>query len=303
MKDRLNRPKRMADMLDTIFAVSRHHFVDFFKIFLVMLGPIILLEAIILLAIGKPFFRDAASGSNVFDSWINTFLLEETITSSIKEEITSIFSGLLILIFTFFGNVAVLYIVDFLRKGKAYDLTEEIKRSFSKTGAIIGSSILIFIISFFAILFIIVAAVMLTFLFDAFSPFAGVFFVILSVIAMIVILVFLILRIIFYLARIAFGSSITESFSESWNMTKGRVLSLFGIFFVLYIVIGIIEEGIMFVVGLLLGNSVLYQFIFGLVLILTSVIMAVAYAVIYFDYVSRHDAADLKEMIEQYKQQ
>jgi len=52
--------------------------------------------------------------------------------------------------------------------------------------------------------------------------------------------------------------------------------------------------------GIFLGNSVLLSIISGVVSLFTTMIFSVGYAVMYLDAKTRHDADDLKEMIEDY---
>ena len=101
-----------------------------------------------------------------------------------------------------------------------------------------------------------------------------------------------------------FGSAVLDEgspgFTRSWRLTQKRGWPLIGLYIVFSLIIGVISSAIELTFGLFLGNSVLLSMIVSLASIFTTMIFSVGYAVMYLDLKVRHDADDLKEMIEDY---
>lgn len=303
MKEQLNRPKRFGEVLDVIFTLSRYRFMDFLKIYLIVIGPIILLEMLVQISMGKSFFRDIGPGANWFEQIINSFADENIFESNLKEDLVN--TGLLFLTIFFgvFATISVLYVVDHIRKEEDYDLSGVIKQSFTKFLPIIGASALLFISILALFIIIIIVSVIIGVILDSLSTLLSALFIFVLILGIVVIMIYLGVRLSFYIAKIAFNSSVIESFQESWRMTKGRVLFVFGLYLIFTLIIGVVLNVFEFSFGFALGNSILFRLIINLVTLITTMIGAVAYAVVYFDLQSRHDASDLKMMIEEYEQE
>src|SRR5699024_816820 len=83
MDDLFNKTKGFGEILDHIFQLIKTYFAPFFLIFLFILGPVFLLEAILLLVTGTSFFRHLGVGGNRFEQIIMGF--NEPIFSKAEE--------------------------------------------------------------------------------------------------------------------------------------------------------------------------------------------------------------------------
>lgn len=73
-----------------------------------------------------------------------------------------------------------------------------------------------------------------------------------------------------------------------------------GLYIVFYLIITSISFAVKSTFAVVLGNSVLLNIIVNLTSLLTTLFFSVGYAVMYLDLKLRHDADDLKELIENY---
>ncbi len=68
MKDQFGRQKRFSEILDHTFQLLKSNFSTFFLVCLILLGPIYLIEALLLLNSGVSFFREiGTSGGSWFE--------------------------------------------------------------------------------------------------------------------------------------------------------------------------------------------------------------------------------------------
>lgn len=303
MRDQLNRPKRFGEVLDLIFILSRRHFMDFLKVFLIILGPIILLEMIFQLSMGYSLFRDIAPGETWFEQIINTFGDEDILETSLQESFANLIIISLTSFFGTFATIALLYIIDHIRKGEEYELSDVIKRAFARFLPVIISFALLFAFLIGLFILIGISIFILALIFDSLPGILAVLFIIALFILIAAVMIYFSVRLSFFLAKIAFGRSVFHSFQESWLITRGRVLFVFGIYFLLILIIGIVSNVFEGVLGFSLGNSVLFNLLINLITLITTMIATVGYAVVYFDLQSRHDASDIKTMLEEYDQQ
>ena len=102
-----------------------------------------------------------------------------------------------------------------------------------------------------------------------------------------------------------FGSVVLDKDSpglgRSWRLSRKRTWALMGLYIVFYFIISSISFGVQMTFGIVLGNSVLLTLISNLVTLVTTMIFSVGYGVMYLDLKTRHDADDIKEMLEDYK--
>lgn len=62
MDPQFNKPKGFGEILDHTFRLSKKRFKDFFLIFLILVGPVYLLDALLQLLGGTNFFREIDGG-------------------------------------------------------------------------------------------------------------------------------------------------------------------------------------------------------------------------------------------------
>jgi hypothetical protein len=315
MNSELNKPKGFGQILDQTFRLSKNKFLDFFLIFLILLGPIYLLQALFELVAGTNFFRETGAGDNWFEQFINSFEgtaeTEPVTTGSLGAGIASFLLGIVSTVFSLVASAAVLFAVNHIRKNEEFTVGQIIKQAFSRFWPLVGSSIVFGLILFG----IIVVPLFIFGISGVFvAGFSGIFtgeslagsivtilFMLLALLAAAVGIGYLVTRWSFYIGVVAIDKE-APGIGTSWNLTKGRGWLAFGVYLVLLILTGVITTAFEFVLGAALGYSVLFTLILNLVTMVTTVITSVGFAVMFFDLKARNDAEDLQEMIEEYKE-
>ena len=295
MKDQFGRQKRFSEILDHTFQLLKSNFSTFFLVCLILLGPIYLIEALLLLNSGVSFFREiGTSGGSWFEDVMSGF--EEGVGVSVG------MNNVMGLLMIFLGPVAaasILFGVHRIKNGETFTAGSLIKQAFARFVPLVGSSFIlgaIFVAIFIAVFIVFTIAVGIMFT----DPVSALFGVLILLFGIFLGFVLLFTRWGFYMASVAFKEGF-PGIPQSWRLTKNNTWRVFGLFLVIFLITGIIYAAIDGVTALLLGNSVLYMIIINLATILITVINAVAYSVIYFDLKVRQDGDDLKEMIDEYQ--
>ncbi|ADU32472.1 hypothetical protein [Evansella cellulosilytica] len=299
MKDRLNKPKGFGEILDVTFSLSKKHFINFFKIFLFLIGPVILIEALIRAAFGTSLIRDVAGGT-FLEQFTSVFDDPEPYATS--EIIADLWIALVSFISLFLYPIAyaaIILAVNRIRKGEEYTVGGVIKQAFSRFWPIIGSSILFFLILFgmiivpnIALLFIGVIGILI-------HPVIGVILVFIFGLAAFIGLGLLLTRWAFFLGSVVLKEE-SPGLSRSWQLTRGRMWASFGLIIVFTLIISLVGLAFEFSFMALLGHSVLFFTVMNLIMLVTQMITAVAYSVVYTDLKTRHDAEDIKDLLENY---
>ncbi|MCA1059974.1 hypothetical protein LCL96_13640 [Rossellomorea aquimaris] len=305
MNVQFSKPKRFGEILDHTFRLSKNHFKDFFLIFLILLGPVYVLQALIELAAGVDFFRTVGSGETWFDGIVNSFSGEFSAETgqdvNLAEEMGAGLIGLITMILTPIAQAAILFTLNHMRKNEEYSVKLVLKEAFSRFWPIIGSSIL-FVLIIFGLIFIPIVSGIFAGVFSAAFLDPGVGIIVTAIILFLVlalVIAYLCTRWSFYLGAAAIEQD-APGLGRSWRLTKKRVFTIIGLYIVFALIIGIVSTAFEFTFGLVLGNSVLYRMIINVVTLFTSMLGAVGFGVIFFDLKTRHDADDLNEMIDDY---
>lgn len=301
MDTKFSKPKGFGQILDHTFSLSKQRFSEFFLIFLILMGPIYLLSAIVQMASGVHFFREVGSGSNWFERAVNGLAeSDQMYTDSLGIDIGIIIVAL-ISIFVFPVAVsAVMLAINHIRKNEAYTIGSVIKEAFSRYGAILGSNILYGLIVFGFITLPIIFIVLIATVGGIIHPVIGVLLGIALFLGCAVFLGYFLTRWSFFLGSVLFDHD-SPGLSRSWGLTKKRTWVSLGLYIVFFLIISSISFTLEITLGLLLGNSVLLSIIVNLVSLATAMLFTVGYTIMYFDLKIRHDADDLKEMLEDYK--
>lgn len=297
MDERFNRPKRVGEILDLTFSLSKNRFRDFFIISLIIMGPIYLVQALISLASGVGFFREIGVGGTWYEGLISSFA--ETETVDLGASIGAAFIGIISLFLFPIASAAILLVVNQIRKNEEYTIASAFKQAFSRYGPIIGSSILFALITL--ALTVIPATIFVFSLISsvAFSSTAGIVLAVILFLVVAIVVAYLLTRWSFYFGSVVLNEG-SPGLTRSWRLTRKRVWPLIGLYIVFSLIMGVISFTIELAFGLFLGNSVLLSLIVSLASIITTMIFSVGYAVMYLDLKVRHDAEDLKEMIDDY---
>ncbi|WML39877.1 hypothetical protein RCG19_22370 [Neobacillus sp. OS1-2] len=302
MNEKFKRPKGFGEILDHTFSLTKNHFKEFFMILIIFMGPVYLLQAIIQLASGTNFFRQMGAGDTWYEQILSGF--EETgafDSSSLGVDIGLIVVGLFSVLLFPVAEAAILFALYRIRNNDEFTVSSVIKQAFSRYFPMLGSSILFGII-LFAIIIIPILLVAFTFGMVASSDNT-------IVLVLLGILLFFVgaIGIGLFLTRWSFyfGSVVLDKtspgFFRSWRLSKNRTWVLMGLYIVFYIIVSIIGAVVQMTFGALLGNSVLLTMITNMASLFTTMIFSVGYGVMYLDLKTRHDADDLRELIEDYK--
>ncbi|REB10980.1 hypothetical protein DVB69_01515 [Sporosarcina sp. BI001-red] len=297
MNERLNRPKRFGEILDLTFTLCKNNFKSFFIISLLFMGPVYLLEALIKLLSGVNFFREVSVGGAWYENIAATFEVDET--TSLGADIGVILLGIVSLFIFPVATAATLFVVDHIRKNEAYTIGSVVKKAFGRYGAILGSTLLFTLIVTGLILFPIMFIALVFIIGIATLPIVGIILGVLLFLAFAIVIGYLITRWSFYFGSAVLGEG-TPGLSRSWRLSRKHGWKLVGLYIVFFLILSIISTAFELTFGLFLGNSVLLSMILSLVNIVTAIIFAVGFAVTYFDLKVRHDADDLKELIDEY---
>lgn len=298
MNEQLNRPKGFGEILDTTFRLCKSRFTDFFTIALVLIGPVYLLQVLILMLSGTSFFREAGPGNGFMDQ-IMAEMEQEPTTADLFADLANGLVGMLTMVAIPFAAAATLFAVNHLRKNETFTPGAVIKQALSKFGQILASSIVYGLIVSGIVFVPVFVITILTVIAAVIHPIAGIAVGVILFAGVGIGALLLLPRWSFFLGATIFENNI-PGLSRSWRMTDKHTWKLAGLYIVLSVItfgIGFaIEAAIIFVLGL----SVLYTIIVNLVGLFTTMIFVVGYAVVYFDLKAKHDADDLKGMIADY---
>ncbi|MCM3567687.1 hypothetical protein [Neobacillus mesonae] len=300
MDSKFVKPKGFGEILDLTFSLSKNRFKDFFLIFLILLGPVYLVEAIIQLISGTNFFREVGSGSTWYEQILTSFAETGTIESSnMGSDISLVLVGLVTLILGPVAEAAILFSVNHIRKNEDFTVKSVIKKAFSRFWPMLGSSIL-FGLMLIGLILVPILIVSLTGVFGSFiHPALGISLAVVLFLGFGVLIALLLTRWSFYFGSVVLDRK-SPGFGRSWRLTKGRTWVLIGLYIIFYLIISIISFAVEATLGLVLGNSVLLSIISNIVMLITTMIFSVGYGVMYLDLKIRHDADDLKELIDDY---
>ncbi|MCJ8006443.1 hypothetical protein ACFFF5_03035 [Lederbergia wuyishanensis] len=297
MEIKFNRPKGFGEILDLTFRLSKYKFSDFLLINLIFMGPIYLLQVFIQLISGVSFFRELGSGDVWYEQILSSF--EDTGTASLGADLSIIAVSFLSIFLFPVASAAILIAINHMRKSEKYTVGTVIKEAFSRYGPILGSSIL-FVLLVIGLVFIpIIIVVLVGVVGSLANPIVGILMAILLFIGFAIGIGLLLTRWSFYFGSVVLDDEVL-GFSRSRKLSKKRTWALFGLYIVFSLIVSSISYAVEVSFGIFLGNSVLLSIISGVVSLFTTMIFSVGYAVMYLDAKTRHDADDLKEMIEDY---
>lgn len=301
MNNNLNKPKGFGEILDQTFKISKYKFKDFFIILLLLVGPIYLLQAIIDLAAGKSFFKQEGSGGAWYEEMIRNMELTEeaSLSSNLAADIGTFFVSLLVLFTYPVAQAAILFGVNHIKHNREFTVSTVIKQAFGRFFPLIGSSLLYVIIAFSIIFGFILIGVLIPIMFFAIDVIAGVIVSIVLTVSLFLIGAFLLTRWSFFFGSVVLDKN-SPGLTRSWRLSKGRTFKLIGLYIIFFLITTSIGVAIEMSVSVFLGNSVLLGLIVGFSTLFTTLIMAVGYAVMYLDLKVRHDADDLRDMIDEY---
>ncbi|MCM3115670.1 hypothetical protein M3610_10255 [Neobacillus sp. MER 74] len=302
MENKFSTPKGFGEILDHTFQLTKNRFKDFFMILLIFMGPVYLVQAILQLSSGTSFFREVGSDGEWFDQILTSFEESGTFdSSSLGADIGLIIIGILSAILAPVAEAAILFTINHVRRNEDYSVGSVIKEAFSRFWPIIGSSILFGLISLGIIIVpIVIIAFTGVVVAAAVHPVGGILLGIVLFLVFAILVGLLLTRWSFYFGSVVLDK-VSPGLGRSWRLTRKRTWVLLGLYIVFYLIISCISFGVQMTFGMVLGNSVLLTLITNLITLVTTMIFSVGYGVMYLDAKTRHDADDLKEMLEEFK--
>ncbi|HET7629429.1 MAG TPA: hypothetical protein VFK44_13730 [Bacillales bacterium] len=301
MNEWIGKPKRFGEVLDQTFRLCKNRFSELFLITLVLFGPIYLLEAIVSLLSGTSFFTVDTTGGFWKSRVTSFFTTPDSVNAGLV--VLTIVLGFASMLLYPVAQGAYLVFLGRLKDNASVSPKIAIKQAFSRFWPIIGSYLLFGLI-FTGILC--VPTVVLVLLISGISALTFTAFPVIGIILGVVLLLAAALFIMLLLTRLSLflGAVVIDKtapgLSRSWQLTRKQTWRTFGLFLVVILLTMLVQFAVEGSLILLLGNSVLYSMIIGLVGLILDMVMFVAYSVIYFDLKARYDADDLKEMIANY---
>jgi hypothetical protein len=307
MEKWIEKPRGFGEILDLTFLVIRKQFAKIFLIMLILGGPILLVQAMAMYSGGMPVLPGSTGESF---STLDNFLLslessgiDQALANvgGIELAILIITLALLTIVLLPVALAAIIILTNKVKNGEPVEIGSIIKHAFSRFGALLGGSIVYFLILFGLIL---VPSLGFPFLFLAGNLDVGPLLIIISVVAGLAYLfgvVYLLTRWSFYFTAIVF-EKVSPGIGKSWRLTKGQFWRLVGLYIVLNIIVSMITFALQFVSTIFLSGSILGYLFDTLFTALSYVIINVAYTVVYFDLRVRNEGADLQEMLDSYTQ-
>lgn len=264
------------------------------------MGPIFLLEAILQLFSGTSFFREVGKGNTWIEQNLSSFLETGTFDANAEGvDISIIIVGLVSAILAPIADAAILFAIDHVRKNEEYTVGSVIKQAFSRFWPIFWSSILFGIITIAIITFPIIIVTLTAVFGYVVNPVLGVLGAILLFLGFAVGIGLLLTRWSFYFGSVVLDKE-SPGLGRSWRLSRKRTWALMGLYIVFHLIVSSISFAIQITFSSFLGNSVLLTLIVNIATLFTTMISSVGYAVMFLDLKTRHDADDLKEMIEDY---
>jgi hypothetical protein len=300
MNELFTRPKRFGEVLDQTFRLSKNHFSSIFMIMLILIGPMILLQAFIMLLSGTELLSNKASGSSFFEQYYNTIMEAAYEPISIGESLGTIFISIASMVLYPMAQAAVIVVIDSVRKQEEVAVGPSIKRAFSRFWPIFASSLLMAVIIFGMFLVGIFIISIFSAIGIAINLMIGIAIGVVLFLGIAGVVAYFLTRWGLYLPAVVFERC-APGLGRSWNLTRGNFWRTFGLLVVLGLITVIISTVFELLLFTFLGTSVIYTVGLGLVNLITMMFFAVGYAIIYFDLKLRNDGDDLVEMMENYE--
>lgn len=301
----IEKPLTIGNIIGLTFQVSKKYFGKLLPFLLLLIGPAYIVILLSLLAGGTPLLVDP-----------DTRLFAGQITESSNLpagfggfQMALYFVGLFILVFISvpIAYASIILAVDRIRKNESFTTGEIIRKAFSRYGALLGGSIVYFLIYlgiYFGLGIIIMLSVGFSFGFDIFlgqgiSDLAmqglggKIAILILLGIVSLCAFIYLLFRWSFFFPAIVF-EKVSPGIGKSWRLTRHNFWRVFAVYLIFSVIFVAISVAVIFIFQALLGSSILYMFLFFLLCMLMAMVSIVAYAITYFDLRFRNEQETLK---------
>lgn len=316
-------PMGVGKLLDRSFAIYRQRFGAFFLLALMVFGPLLLLQDLLVMDFSSmPFLYQDTSGEDFWESLGQRFMSsEENMTQNIALLLVYLFIVLPIITLAAYPQLLAssLILTKAAVEGESTGIKAALRQSFSRFWPLVGSTVLylLVIVGIFLAFFILCGLLFLLFAFSTGESFdtlfsddsslnpivVVVFFLVayfLFIIGVMLVPGFFMLRWGFYLPLVMLkGEGV--GLSKSWNLTKGNFWRLFGLYFVVMILYSIFSSGVQFILIGALGASLISSVLQVLLSCLLMPWMLIVYALAYLDLNVRKEGTDLQAMLNQHR--
>ncbi|MED4581948.1 ABC transporter ATP-binding protein [Brevibacillus choshinensis] len=314
-------PMGVGKLLDRSFVVYRQHFGAFFLMTLMLFGPFLLLQDLLLFDLGSmSFFVQDTDGSDFWESMASRFTAEDTRTT---DQIGFLLLYLLVVmpLMTLGAYPQLLSGTLLMTKasieGRELGIGDALKQSFRRFWPLVGASLVyalviigiilgfMLVCALFFFLFSLVSGATLGSLFEGDSEIGPIVLVIFFVLAYLVFLLVLMVVPGFFMLRWGFYLPFTllegdgVALGKSWRLTQGNFWRLFGLYMVLMVLYSVLSGGVQAVITAAMGTSIISQLIMLLVSCLLTPWMLIVYSLAYFDLQVRKEGTDLFSMLHQ----
>ncbi|MDR3271645.1 MAG: glycerophosphoryl diester phosphodiesterase membrane domain-containing protein [Peptococcaceae bacterium] len=293
--ERLEKPLSVSKILDVSFKIIRYNFLKILFIPLILLGPLYVLQALIMLMSGAPFIHDPSTSLWFWNQLPVPGDALDFPNYSPPQLIAFVLLSLLSLVALPVAYAALMIATAQIRRSEDFTAFVTIRQAFSRYLALLGGSAVYFLISL--LLFLALSLPLGIFL--AVSTFVGtlaiVVCIVLGIVGLVAITYFL-TRWSFFFPALVF-EKVAPGIGKSWQLTHRSVWRIIGFYLIISIISLLIFGVFQTAAILLLGNSILATLIVDCSSLITTVILVVAVTIFYFDLRVRNDAADVKELL------
>ncbi|MGQ7280115.1 ABC transporter ATP-binding protein [Brevibacillus thermoruber] len=307
-------PMGVGSLLDRSFSVYRHHFVPFFLLTMLLFGPFLLIQEVLMTDLGSmPLVTSDDESSTFWEFWQNRLgASDATLTDNL---------GHLLLYLLVWVPVTMLFVYPLMLSaallmtraavtGEPVNVKAALKQALSRVWPLAGSTFVFGLIMAGIMLAFVLAIVLLSVLGfgiaglaaedSDLSPVAVIVLMIggylLFLAGIVLVPGFFLLRWGFYLPVVLLDHE-GIGIGRSWNFTKGSFWRLMALYLVLTVIYTIFSGGISALSIAAFGVSILSQLIQVLVSCLLIPWMMIVYALAYLDLKVRYEGTDVEAML------
>lgn len=297
MENKFQQPLSFGKILDQTFRIIRSYFKPIFLITFYVMIPVLALQAIILALSGHAILVAEDSIQNIWTATTYEYELYEEY--NLANIVGQYFSYIPLFFAAPFLVGGISHVVKRARAGESAEAVEMLKLTMPRYWPLLGSTMLFTMIiggiTFGAVLLGVALTAGIALVSPAFAILVGFLLFIGGAIG----IGLLTMKWILYLPATLF-ERVAPGLGKSWRLTKRQAWKFFGIYIILTILSSILI-GMFQLPTLFLGSSIVGYLWTNFVSLISSIILAVAWAVMYFDASLRQDAADIQELVDTYQ--
>ncbi|CAJ1002108.1 GPDPase-memb domain-containing protein [Brevibacillus aydinogluensis] len=310
------KPMGVGSLLDRSFSLYRHHFVQFFLLTLLLLGPCLLMQEVLMTDLDSvPLVKSDEESSTFWEIWQNRLVEPDpALNDNVGDNVGLLLLNLLVivpltLLFAYPLTLsATLLMTRAGVTGETISMKAALKQALSRVWPLAGSTFVfgLFISGILVILTVLFMVVGISIVGMAtvddsdLSPLALIGWLIGGYIALIITVVlvssFFVIRWGFYLPVVLLDHE-GLGIGRSWKITKGNFWRLAALYLVMTVIYTIFSGGISALSLVVFGTSILSKLIQVLVSCLLMPWMMIVYALSYLDLKLRYEGTDVEALL------